>query len=80
MDGGITEGIDVFKALALGAQLVFVGRPVIWGLAVDGQQGVKRVLEILKEELDNTMALAGTVSIKEITREYVINDNQSSKL
>ena len=57
LDGGVTLGTDVLKAIALGAKMVFVGRPVLWGLAYDGQKGVERVLEILRLELDMAMAL-----------------------
>ena len=66
-DGGVRRGIDVLKALALGADLVAVGRPILWGLAVDGSDGVQRVLEILREELSRSMALAGCPTIEEIT-------------
>jgi 4-hydroxymandelate oxidase len=59
VDGGIRRGTDVVKALALGAQAVMVGRPVLWGLAVAGADGAKRVLEILLSELDVPLALAG---------------------
>jgi 4-hydroxymandelate oxidase len=59
VDGGIRRGTDVFKALALGARAVLVGRPVIWGLALDGAAGVQRVLELLLSEFDTTLALAG---------------------
>lgn len=59
LDGGVRRGTDVLKALALGARAVFVGRPVLWGLAVDGAAGVRRVLELLREELDLAMVLAG---------------------
>jgi isopentenyl diphosphate isomerase/L-lactate dehydrogenase-like FMN-dependent dehydrogenase len=63
MDGGIRRGTDVLKALALGASAVLVGRPILWGLAVGGQQGVARVLEILHNELSMAMALAGCASL-----------------
>lgn len=66
VDGGVRTGADVFKALALGARAVFIGRPVLWGLAVDGQQGVHDVLTILKQELLMTMSLAGTARVNEI--------------
>jgi isopentenyl diphosphate isomerase/L-lactate dehydrogenase-like FMN-dependent dehydrogenase len=66
VDGGIRRGTDVFKALAIGARAVMVGRPVLWGLAVGGAQGASRVLELLITELDNTLALAGAPSIKEL--------------
>jgi 4-hydroxymandelate oxidase len=59
VDGGIRRGTDVIKALALGARAVLVGRPLIWGLAVGGAEGARRVLEILLEELDRGLALAG---------------------
>lgn len=71
LDGGIRNGIDVFKALALGAKCVFIGRPVIYGLSVNGQQGVEHVLAILRKELDTSMALAGVKSISEINGNHV---------
>ncbi len=67
VDGGVRRGIDVLKALALGADLVAVGRPVLWGLAVDGADGVHHVLEILRDELSLAMALAGCRRLDEIT-------------
>lgn len=80
MDGGVREGTDVFKAIAYGARLVFVGRPVLWGLAVNGQQGVEDVLKLLKLEFDRAMALSGTNSLAEITRDFVIHENFVHKL
>ncbi|KAJ3673180.1 hypothetical protein LUZ60_006554 [Juncus effusus] len=71
LDGGIRHGTDIFKALALGATAVLVGRPILFGLAAKGEKGVKRVIEILKNELELTMALSGTPSIKEIMRSHV---------
>ncbi len=71
VDGGVRRGIDVLKALALGADLVAVGRPVLWGLAVDGAGGVQRVMEILRDELALAMALSGCRSIGEITPDLV---------
>jgi len=59
VDGGIRRGTDVLKALALGARAVMIGRPVLWGLAVGGEDGVRTVLEILRGELDVALALAG---------------------
>ena len=67
VDGGVRRGTDVFKALALGASAVGVGRPYIWGLSAFGQQGVDRVLQILNGELRLAMVGCGTRSIKEIT-------------
>ncbi|WP_420125960.1 alpha-hydroxy acid oxidase [Longimicrobium sp.] len=64
MDGGIRRGTDVAKALALGARAVLVGRPVLWGLAVDGQAGVERVLDMLGGELRRTLALLGRPSVR----------------
>jgi 4-hydroxymandelate oxidase len=72
VDGGVRRGIDVLKGLALGAHLVAVGRPVLWGLAVDGEAGVQRVLEILRDELSLAMALAGCRTIGEITPDLVV--------
>ncbi|XP_039033772.1 peroxisomal (S)-2-hydroxy-acid oxidase GLO4-like [Hibiscus syriacus] len=71
VDGGIRRGTDIFKAMALGAQAVLVGRPVVFGLAAKGEYGVKRVLEMLKDELELTMTLSGCSSVKEITRSHV---------
>jgi lactate 2-monooxygenase len=66
LDSGIRSGADVFKALALGADAVLVGRPYLWGLALDGQNGVETVLRSLLAELDLTMALSGFTSTGEI--------------
>ena len=70
-DGGIRRGTDVFKALALGAEAVGVGRPVLWGLALYGADGVAAVLEHLQTELVNVMRLAGVARPADITPEYV---------
>jgi len=71
LDGGIRRGTDVIKALALGARAVLVGRPVLWGLAVDGQKGVEHVLELLRAELDLGLALVGCPRISELSRDLV---------
>ncbi|CAK7319842.1 2-Hydroxyacid oxidase 1 [Vulpes lagopus] len=71
LDGGIRKGTDVLKALALGAKAVFVGRPVIWGLASQGEKGVQDVLEILKEEFRLAMALSGCQNVKVIDKTLV---------
>jgi isopentenyl diphosphate isomerase/L-lactate dehydrogenase-like FMN-dependent dehydrogenase len=71
MDGGIRRGTDIFKALALGATAVGVGRPFCWGLGALGQQGVEIALEMLKTELIRDMQLAGTTSIEQITKNFV---------
>ncbi|OMO66086.1 FMN-dependent dehydrogenase [Corchorus olitorius] len=70
-DGGIRRGTDVFKALALGAQAVLIGRPAVYGLAAKGEDGVKRVIEMLKDELENTMAFSGCPTLKDISRNHV---------
>lgn len=72
IDGGIRRGSDVLKALALGAKAVSVGRPILWGLAVAGEKGVARVLELLQQELDLAMALSGCASIEDIDSSLVI--------
>jgi 4-hydroxymandelate oxidase len=66
MDGGVRRGNDVLKALARGARAVCIGRPYVWGLAAFGQPGVERVLDLLRAELEMSMQLAGTPSIKSI--------------
>jgi isopentenyl diphosphate isomerase/L-lactate dehydrogenase-like FMN-dependent dehydrogenase len=74
VDGGIRRGSDIFKALALGADAVAIGRPYIWGLASFGQEGVEKVLDILRAELLIAMRQAGTRSIAEITPSYVVDN------
>lgn len=71
MDSGVRRGIDVFKALALGADAVGIGRPVLWGLTVYGSEGVAMVLEHLQNELVNVMRLTGVSRTKDITRKFV---------
>ena len=71
VDGGIRRGTDVIKALALGARAVLVGRPVLWGLAVGGEAGVRRVLELLLAELDTALALAGAPRAAELDRSWI---------
>ncbi len=73
LDGGIRRGTDVLKALALGARAVFIGRPALWGLAVDGEAGVRRVLELLREEFDLAMALAGRPTLASIDASLVMS-------
>jgi 4-hydroxymandelate oxidase len=71
VDGGIRRGTDVLKALALGARAVLIGRPILWGLAVDGSEGVRDVLEILRAELELAMALSGRPTLASIDRSVV---------
>jgi 4-hydroxymandelate oxidase len=77
VDGGFRRGTDIFKALALGATAVGVGRPYIWGLAAFGQEGVETVLDILRAELQLVMRQAGTTSVPKITREYIVDRARS---
>ena len=71
LDGGIRRGTDIVKALALGARAVLVGRPALWGLAVEGGDGVRQVLELLRSELREAMALCGTSTLSEIGEDLV---------
>jgi 4-hydroxymandelate oxidase len=68
VDGGIRRGSDVLKAIALGARAVLVGRPILWGLCVDGEKGATEVLSILRRELDEAMLLCGCTRISDIGR------------
>jgi isopentenyl diphosphate isomerase/L-lactate dehydrogenase-like FMN-dependent dehydrogenase len=72
LDGGIRRGADVVKAIALGAKAVFIGRPLFWGLAVDGEKGVIRVLDILREEMEITMAKCGRPTIPSIDATTIV--------
>ena len=71
VDGGIRRGTDVVKALALGARAVLAGRAVVWGLAVGGEEGARRVLELLREEIALALALLGCPSPADVTRAHV---------
>jgi len=66
VDGGVRRGVDIFKALAIGADAVCIGRPYLWGLGAFGQPGVERVLDILRAELEIAMRLAGTPRLSDI--------------
>ena len=72
VDGGFRRGTDVFKALALGADAVAIGRPYLWGLASFGQEGVETVLDLLARELEIVMKQAGTVRIADIDRNHIV--------
>ena len=71
VDGGVRRGTDVLKALACGARAVLLGRPILWGLAINGQVGVRHVLQLLRDELELAMALAGCPTLGSITRSLV---------
>ncbi|XP_046501397.1 2-Hydroxyacid oxidase 2 isoform X10 [Equus quagga] len=71
LDGGIRTGNDVLKSLALGAKCVFLGRPILWGLACKGERGVEEVLNILKNEFHTSMTLTGCRSVAEINRDLI---------
>jgi 4-hydroxymandelate oxidase len=73
LDGGIRRGIDVFKALALGASAVMIGRPYLYGLAAGGALGVARIVEILRTELEMTMGLAGCPRLSQISPDFLLN-------
>jgi isopentenyl diphosphate isomerase/L-lactate dehydrogenase-like FMN-dependent dehydrogenase len=72
VDSGFRRGTDIFKALALGADAIAIGRPYLWGLSSFGQEGVETVLDLLKRELEIVMRQAGTTRIEEITRSYMV--------
>lgn len=74
VDGGFRRGSDIYKALAIGARAVGIGRPYIYGLAAFGQEGVERVLDILRAELTLTMRQCGTPSVAQITRASVLRN------
>ena len=71
VDGGVRRGSDILKALALGAQGVLVGRPILWGLTCQGAKGVHAVLELLRAELLEAMALCGCPDLDSITSELL---------
>jgi 4-hydroxymandelate oxidase len=71
LDGGVRRGTDVLKALALGARAVLVGRPILWGLALGGEEGVRRVLALLRAEIDEAMALCGCPRVTDVTRDLL---------
>src|SRR5215218_9656446 len=72
VDGGVRRGTDVLKALALGARAVLIGRPIHWGLAVNGEAGVRHVLELLRAELALDLILCGVASPAEVNRSLIV--------
>nr|XP_054748308.1 uncharacterized protein LOC129253897 [Lytechinus pictus] len=73
LDGGVRSGTDIFKALGRGARAVFLGRPILWGLACGGAAGVKRIFTMLGNELKDVMALSGCPSLHEIPSDMVVH-------
>jgi 4-hydroxymandelate oxidase len=71
LDGGVRRGTDVVKALALGARCVLVGRPILWGLAAGGREGVAAALATLHRELDLAFALCGCPNVASVTRDLI---------
>ena len=71
IDGGFRRGTDVIKALALGAHMVFLGRPPLYDAAVKGAAGIRRVLELLRDEVDRDLAMLGCASVDEVTAELL---------
>lgn len=80
MDGGVTQGNDIFKALALGAKTVFIGRPAVYGLAYNGQLGVEQLLGVLKKDFEITMALTGCQKLSDIQPAMVAHESTYAKL
>lgn len=72
LDGGVRRGTDIIKALALGAQAVLLGRPLLWGLAADGAAGAGRVLALLRQEFDIALALCGCTCVGDVTADLVL--------
>ena len=72
MDGGIRTGQDIIKAIALGAKGVYIGRPFLYGLGAMGEAGVAKCLDILRNELDLTMAFCGLTDIKKVDRKILL--------
>jgi L-lactate dehydrogenase (cytochrome) len=66
LDGGVRRGADVVRALALGARAVMIGRPYLYGLAISGQAGVRRAIEILTNEIDHVLALSGVPRVADL--------------
>ncbi|KAL8822834.1 MAG: hypothetical protein Q9191_006441 [Dirinaria sp. TL-2023a] len=77
IDGGIRHGTDIFKALALGADFVWVGRPILWGLAYKDQEGVELCLRLLRDEFTLCMGLAGAIKVSDISKDYLVRVDKS---
>jgi L-lactate dehydrogenase (cytochrome)/(S)-mandelate dehydrogenase len=79
LDGGVRRGTDIVKALALGARAVLIGRPQIYGLIVGGERGVSGVLDLLRDELDRTLALMGVRSVRDLDSSWITARTHSSR-
>jgi len=75
LDGGIMQGNDIFKALALGAKTVFIGRPALWGLATNGQAGVEQLLSVMRDDFEITMKLTGCPTLADIKSTMVVHES-----
>ena len=82
VDGRVRTGGDIFKCLAMGADFVFIGRPIIWGASVGGKDGAWAILDIFEKELKDAMAYAGVSYVRDIGRKDVISreDKMVNKL
>jgi (S)-2-hydroxy-acid oxidase len=80
VDGGIRHGSDIFKALALGADFCWVGRPVLWGLAYNGQAGVELCLSLLMEEFRLCMGLMGVTKVADISQDSLCKEKRDGFL
>ena len=76
VDSGFRRGSDIVKALALGADLVFVGRPTLYGSAAGGEEGVLHALNLLKSEVDRVMARIGCTSVEQLSTDYLRFDGR----
>ena len=72
MDSGVRRGTDVLKALALGAQFVFIGRPFLYAAAIGGAAGVRHAIKLLRDEVDRDMALLGITTLADMRREWLV--------
>ena len=77
-DGGIRSGQDVMRALALGARSCLIGRAYIYGLGAGGEAGVAKAIEIIRKELDVTMALTGTRNVRDIDRRVLVDGERNA--